>query len=59
MLTEMGNFREKGWKNCHVLADRHKEMLLKTVGKPLGTARRVKENRWKMTRLLESLCAIL
>ncbi len=55
----MGNFREKGWKNCHVLADRHKEMLLKTVGKPLGTARRVKENRWKMTRLLESLCAIL
>jgi hypothetical protein len=35
-------------------------MLLKAVGQPLGTAKRVEESRWEIAqRLLNSLWAIL
>ncbi len=38
---------EKRDGNCHVLANSRWEMLLKAVGQPLGTAKRVLEIRWE------------
>jgi hypothetical protein len=49
MLTETWPFREKDG-NCHILANNCWELFLKAVGQPLGTAKRVKENRWEMHR---------
>ncbi len=37
---------EKRDGNCHVLADSRWEMLLKAVGQPLSTAKRVSKSRW-------------
>ncbi len=36
--------------NCNFLADSRWEMLLKTVGQPLGTAQRVWESCWEMLK---------
>ncbi len=37
-------------RNCSVLANSHWEMLLKVIGQPLGTAKRVLESRWEMPK---------
>jgi hypothetical protein len=36
--------------NCSVLPNSHKEMLLKVIGQPLGTAKKVLESRWEMPK---------
>jgi hypothetical protein len=36
--------------NCHALADSCWEMLLKAVGQPLGTTKRVLESHWEIPK---------
>jgi hypothetical protein len=47
MLTEMQSFREKGWKLLSY-SGQQLGMLLKAVGRPLGTATKVQESHRKM-----------
>ncbi len=49
MLLVTRPFRENG-ENCSVLAKSRWEMLLKVIGHPLGTAKRVYESRWEMPK---------
>jgi hypothetical protein len=49
MLPETQPFRQKGWK-LPVLASSCWEILLKAVGQPLGTAKRVLESCWEMPK---------
>ncbi len=37
-------------RNCSVLANSSWEMLLKVIGQPLGTAKKVLESRWEMPK---------
>jgi hypothetical protein len=37
-------------RNCSVSANSRWEMLLKVIGQPLGTAKRVQESRWEMPK---------
>ncbi len=43
-------FRAEVWKLPSFLANSRGEMLLKTVGHLLGTAKRVQEGRWEMPK---------
>jgi hypothetical protein len=58
MLPKRGP-SEKRDGNCHFLADSRWEMLLKAVGQPLGTARRVLEAAEKCPKAIGKPRAIL
>jgi hypothetical protein len=49
MLIETRPFKENGQKLLSLTSSR-REMLLKVIGQPLGTAKRVLDSRWVLLK---------